>query len=55
MEWIRKARQKIKNMCNIPLLEEARKILDRNKKTSLLSGTQHASPRVQQSKDEYVI
>ena len=31
MEWIRKARQKTKNMCNIPLLEEARKILDRYK------------------------
>jgi len=30
-EWIRKARQKTKNMCNIPLLEEARKILDRYK------------------------
>lgn len=31
MEWIRKARQKTKNMCNIPLLEEARKILNRYK------------------------
>ena len=30
-EWIRKARQKTKNMCNIPLLEEARKILNRYK------------------------
>ena len=27
--WIRKARQKTKNMCNIPLLDEAQKILDR--------------------------
>ena len=27
--WIRKARQKTKNMCNIPLLEEAQKIIDR--------------------------
>ncbi len=27
--WIRKARQKTKNMCNIPLLAEAQKILDR--------------------------
>ena len=26
--WIRKARQKTKNMCNIPLLDEAQKILD---------------------------
>lgn len=29
--WIRKARQKTKNMCNIPLLDEAQKILDRYK------------------------
>ena len=29
--WIRKARQKTKNMCNIPLLAEAQKILDRYK------------------------
>ena len=27
--WIRKARQKTKNMCNIPLLDEAQKIIDR--------------------------
>ena len=27
--WIRKARQKTKNMCNIPLLDDAQKILDR--------------------------
>lgn len=26
--WIRKARQKTKNMCNIPLLDEAQKIID---------------------------
>ena len=31
MIWIRKARQKTKNMCNIPLLDEAQKILDRYK------------------------
>ena len=29
--WIRKARQKTKNMCNIPLLAEAQKIIDRYK------------------------
>ena len=29
--WIRKARQKTKNMCNIPLLDEAQKIIDRYK------------------------
>lgn len=29
MVWIRKTRQKTKNMCNIPLLDEAQKILDR--------------------------
>ena len=29
--WIRKARQKTKNMCNIPLLNPARKILERYK------------------------
>ena len=29
--WIRKARQKTKNMCNIPLLDEAQKILNRYK------------------------
>ncbi len=29
--WIRKTRQKTKNMCNIPLLDEAQKILDRYK------------------------
>lgn len=29
--WIRKARQKTKNMCNIPLLDDAQKILDRYK------------------------
>ena len=29
--WIRKARQKTKNMCNIPLLDPAREILDRYK------------------------
>ena len=29
--WIRKARQKTRNMCNIPLLDEAQKILDRYK------------------------
>ena len=29
--WIRKTRQKTKNMCNIPLLDEANKILDRYK------------------------
>ena len=27
--WIRKARQKTKNLCNIPLLDEAQKIIDR--------------------------
>lgn len=27
--WIRKARQKTKNMCNIPLLDEAQKIINR--------------------------
>ena len=27
--WIRKARQKTKNMCNIPLLDEAQKMIDR--------------------------
>lgn len=27
--WIRKARQTTKNMCNIPLLDEMQKILDR--------------------------
>lgn len=27
--WIRKARQKTKNMCNVPLLDEAQKIIDR--------------------------
>lgn len=31
MVWIRKTRQKTKNMCNIPLLDEAQKILDRYK------------------------
>ena len=31
MVWIRKTRQKTKNMCNIPLLDEANKILDRYK------------------------
>ena len=31
MVWIRKSRQKTKNMCNIPLLDEANKILDRYK------------------------
>ena len=31
MIWIRKTRQKTKNMCNIPLLDEAQKILDRYK------------------------
>ena len=31
MVWIRKTRQKTKNMCNIPLLDEAKKILDRYK------------------------
>ena len=30
--WIRKARQKTKNMCNIPLLDEAQKIIDRYRK-----------------------
>ena len=29
--WIRKPRQKTKNMCNIPLLDEAQKIIDRYK------------------------
>ena len=29
--WIRKARQKTKNMCNIPLLDEAQKIINRYK------------------------
>jgi len=29
MDWIRKARQKTRNMCNIPLLDAARKILER--------------------------
>ena len=29
--WIRKARQKTKDMCNIPLLDEAQKIIDRYK------------------------
>lgn len=29
--WIRKARQKTKNMCNIPLLDEAQKLIDRYK------------------------
>lgn len=29
--WIRKARQKTKNMCNIPLLDDAQKIIDRYK------------------------
>ena len=29
--WIRKARQKTKNMCNIPLLDPAREILERCK------------------------
>ena len=31
MIWIRKTRQKTQNMCNIPLLDEAQKILDRYK------------------------
>lgn len=31
MVWIRKTRQKTKNMYNIPLLDEAQKILDRYK------------------------
>lgn len=31
MDWIRKARQKTRNMCNIPLLDAARKILERYK------------------------
>ena len=31
MIWIRKTRQRTKNMCNIPLLDEAQKILDRYK------------------------
>ena len=32
--WIRKARQKTKNMCNIPLLDEAQKIIDRYREHS---------------------
>ena len=48
--WIRKARQKAKNRCNIPLLDEAQKMIDRY--SSLLPNARRAAPRMQQPEDE---
>lgn len=50
--WIRKARQKTKNMCNIPLLDEAQKDYRPLQGPPLLPNARRVAPRMQQPEDE---
>ena len=50
--WIRKPRQKTKNMCNIPLLDIPMQILEKYKKPSYLPKEKCIAPCPLQSEDE---